>query len=84
MEIDYINNLINKLALRISGDLEYQDVVDYICKLITDMTLPHSVLSSLEFELFKYRYFWWANHELKDKGIDDPKIHTKYSELFKR
>lgn len=83
MEFDHIAQQINKLALRISGDLEYQIVVDYLCQLITDETLPNSVISSLEFELFKYRYFWWAEHELKNKGIDDPKIYSKYSELIK-
>lgn len=72
MELDHITEQINRLALRISGELEYQTVVDMILNLISHVTLPNSVLSSLEFELFRYRYFWWAKHELKNEGILSP------------
>lgn len=83
LEFDNITAQINKLALRISGDIEYQTVVDFICKLVADETLPNTDRANLEFELFKYRYFWWAHGELKKLGIVDPRIHTKYGELYK-
>ena len=86
MELDHITEQINRLALRISGELEYQIVVDFILNLISHVVLPNSVLSSLEFDLFKYRYFWWTEHELKRVGIKPPP-HAELNEIvnyFKR
>ena len=86
MELDRIAEQINILALRISGEFEYQIVVDMILNLIAHVTLPNSVLSSLKFDLFKYRYFWWAKHELKNEGIILPPFESlnRVADYFKR
>lgn len=70
MQLDNITEQINKLALNITDKVEYEKAVDYILYIIADITLPNTIdRSNLEFELFRLRYFYWAEHELKNRGI---------------
>ena len=62
MRLDYASELIGNIAKTIY-DLPYEKTVELILQLIASETITNNQRSNLEFQLFKYRYFWWADHE---------------------